>query len=392
MPDYKYIILGGGMTADAAVRGLREIDPDGSLALISAESDPPYDRPPLTKGLWKGQDQAEIWRDTGTEQAELHLSTRIARLDPNAHELTDTGGQKFGYGKLLLATGGAPRQLPFGEGEIIYYRTFRDYQKLRELTDEYDRIAVVGGGFIGSELSAALALQGLDVTTIFPDPGIGGMRFPDKLGTFLNEYYTHKGVKLLRGQAVVGIDRAAGGTRVSTDDGNQIIVDAAVIGIGITPNTVLAETAGLEVDDGILVDSGLMTSQPEIYAAGDVASFHNPALGMRLRVEHEDNANTMGGLAGKAMAGDDVTYDHLPFFYSDLFDLGYEAVGVIDGRMQTVEDWDELGKKGVVYYLQAGRVRGVLLWNVWGQLDQARELIAEKGPIETDDLIGRIGD
>lgn len=226
---------------------------------------------------------------------------------------------------------------------------------------------------------------------IFPDPAVGAMRFPDSLGRFLNEYYSERGVNLITGQTVVGLERAGEGTRVTTDQDNQVTVDAVAVGIGIIPNTVLAETAGLEVDNGIVVDGGLRTSDPDIYAAGDVASFHNPALGFRMRVEHEDNANQMGAQAGKSMAGEDVEYDYLPYFYSDLFELGYEAVGILDGRMEMVEDWDELGKKGVVYFLHGDRVRGVLLWNVWGQLDAARELIAEDGPIDPGDLPGRLG-
>jgi 3-phenylpropionate/trans-cinnamate dioxygenase ferredoxin reductase subunit len=163
-----------------------------------------------------------------------------------------------------------------------------------------------------------------------------------------------------------------------------------VAGIGIQPNIDLATAAGLEVDNGIRVDRGLRTSHPDIYAAGDVANFYNPALDQRLRVEHEDNANTMGRLAGQAMAGRAVSYDQLPFFYSDLFDLGYEAVGEVDARLETFADWTEPYRKGVIYYLRGGRVRGVLLWNVWEQVDSARKLIAEVGPFGAAELKGRL--
>jgi NADPH-dependent 2,4-dienoyl-CoA reductase/sulfur reductase-like enzyme len=144
------------------------------------------------------------------------------------------------------------------------------------------------------------------------------------------------------------------------------------------------------VENGIRVDASLRTSQPDVYAAGDVANFYNPALDRRLRVEHEDNANTMGRLAGQAMAGRTVTYDHLPLFYSDLFELGYEAVGEVDARLETVADWKEPFREGVVYYLRDGRVRGVLLWNVWEQVDAARKLIAEPGPFRAEGLKGRL--
>ena len=170
----------------------------------------------------------------------------------------------------------------------------------------------------------------------------------------------------------------------------EIEADAVVAGLGIQPNMELAQQAGLTVGNGICVDSALRTSNPDIYAAGDAAEFFNPALGTRLRVEHEDNAYTMGETAGKSMAGQAVTYDHLPFFYSDLFELGYEAVGEVDSRLETLADWKEPYREGVVYYLREGRVRGVLLWNVWGQLEAARQLIAQSGPFRPEDLKGRL--
>jgi NADPH-dependent 2,4-dienoyl-CoA reductase/sulfur reductase-like enzyme len=168
------------------------------------------------------------------------------------------------------------------------------------------------------------------------------------------------------------------------------VVDGVVAGIGIQPNVELAQEAGLEVENGIRVDASLRTSLPDIYAAGDVANFYHPALETRLRVEHEDNANTMGRQAGQSMAGKTVNYDHLPFFYSDMFELGYEAVGEVDSRHQTVADWKQPYREGVVYYLRHGRVRGVLLWNVWEQVESARKLIAEPGPFRPEDLKGRL--
>ena len=148
--------------------------------------------------------------------------------------------------------------------------------------------------------------------------------------------------------------------------------------------------ADLEVEDGIVVDEFLRTRQPDIYAAGDVAAFYNPALGKRIRVEHEDNANTMGKLAGRSMAGQPEKYHHLPFFYSDMFELGYEAVGELDANLQTVADWQEPNQRGVIYYLDQQRVRGVLLWNVWNQVEAARQLIAAPGPFTAANLNGRL--
>ena len=172
-----------------------------------------------------------------------------------------------------------------------------------------------------------------------------------------------------------------GGSSCTRSAAGRSRATRVIAGLGIVPSVELARQAGLTVSDGIEVDERLRTSQPEIYAAGDVAQFFNPALGKRMRVEHEDNANTMGKVAGQNMAGADLRYDHLPFFYSDLFDLGYEAVGDVDARHETVVDWKEEFREGVVYYLDGGRVRGVLLWNTWGQVDAARALIAAAWPV-----------
>ena len=171
---------------------------------------------------------------------------------------------------------------------------------------------------------------------------------------------------------------------------STVEAEIVVAGIGIRPNVEQALAAGLRIEDGIRVDSSLRTSDPSVFAAGDVASFHNPALDRWMRVEHEDNANTMGRLAGRSMAGDSVSYDHLPFYYSDLFEFGYEAVGELDSRLEMFSDWKDPYREGVVYYLRDGRVRGVLLLNVWGAIDAARNLIADPVPLHAGDLKGRI--
>ena len=192
------------------------------------------------------------------------------------------------------------------------------------------------------------------------------------------------------GVRVIGGSRTDGGVELSLSDGEVLRVEAAVAGLGVTPNTALAEQAGLTVDNGIVVDAQLRSSDADIWAAGDVANFHSVALDRRMRVEHEDAAISMGRHAGRAMAGVAEDYVVQPFFYTDLFDLGYEAVGLLDTRLQVVEDWREPYREGVVYYLDGGRVRGVLLWNTWDQVDAARELIAEPGPLDAASLRGRL--
>jgi len=390
MAHYNYLIIGGGMTGDAAAAGIREVDAKGTVAIIGAEAEKPYNRPPLTKGLWKDKPLDSIWRKAKEHKVDLRLGHRVASLDAKDKQIADDTGQAYTFDKLLLATGGQPRRLPFGGDRIIYFRTLTDYKCLHSLAQTADRFAVIGGGFIGSEIAAALAMNDKKVTMVFPESGIGARTYPSALSEFLNDYYADRGVQVLAGQSVEGLDKhgAEFGLKLSGD--KEVVVDGVVAGIGIEPDVDLARQAGLDVDNGIVVDESLRTSAADIYAAGDVASFYSPSLDKRLRVEHEDNANTMGKQAGRNMAGADEPYHHLPYFYSDLFDLGYEAVGELDARLETVMDWQEPHKKGVVYYLQDGRVRGVLLWNVWDQVDAARELIAEKGPFKASDLQGRL--
>lgn len=390
MKNYKYLIIGGGMTADAAAHGIREVDSKGSIGIIGAERDAPYNRPPLTKALWKGEPLESVWRHTETEKIDLHLGRMVHNLDAKSRTVTDDQKNTYTYDKLLLATGGTVRTLPLGDDGIIYYRTLNDYQRLRALTEKGQRFAVIGGGFIGSEIAAALAINKKQVTMIFPGSGVCNRVFPPDLSTFVTEYYRQKGVELLSSESVTHLERRGAQFALKTKSGREIVADGIVAGIGITPNVDLARAAGLPIENGIIVDEFLRTNDPNIFAAGDVAEFFNPSLAKRMRVEHEDNANTMGRVAGRNMAGKSEPYHHLPMFYSDLFELGYEAVGELDSRLESFADWKEPNKEGVIYYLKDNRVRGVLLWNVWGQVDAARALIAEPGPFTATNLKGRL--
>jgi 3-phenylpropionate/trans-cinnamate dioxygenase ferredoxin reductase component len=380
MARYDYLIVGGGMAADAAAHGIRQEDRDGTLAIVGAEPHAPYNRPPLSKGLWKGDPVDGIQRPTGETGAQVVVGRRIVHVDTAARRATDDAGAVYEYGRLLLATGGTPRRLRDAPEDVIYFRTFDDFRRLRGLADRGASFVVVGGGFIGSEIAAALRMQGREVTLVLNGEGIGAGVYPAELSRWLVDYYREKGVTVRLGTTVDLVESRDGRFQVPAGGGATVSADAVVAGLGIEPNVELARRIGLEVADGIVVDRYLQTSHEGIYAAGDVASFHNPALDRRLRVEHEDNANTMGETAGRNMAGARRPYDHLPFFYSDLFDLGYEAVGEVSTRHQVVEDWKERFREGVIYYLGEGRVRGVLLWNTWGQVEAARALIAEAGP------------
>lgn len=321
----------------------------------------------------------------------MHLGRRGVRLDSASHTVTDDAGEEYRYGKLLLATGGTPRRLEPAPDGVIYFRTLDDYRTTRRLAKEGKRFIVIGGGFIGSEVAAAVRMQGCEVSMVVPEAGIGARVFPADLARFVARYYREKGVVVHLNDSVNRIATGErGGYAVGVKTAGPLTADAVIAGLGIVPNVSLAEQAGLTVDNGIVVDEQLRAAPDGIFAAGDVARFHNAALNARMRVEHEDNANTMGKIAGRNMAGAGERYDHLPFFYSDLFDLGYEAVGDVDARHETVADWKDPYREGVVYYLDGGRVRGVLLWNTWGQVDAARALIAEAGPFGAAQLKGRL--
>ncbi|EIL98833.1 NAD(P)/FAD-dependent oxidoreductase [Rhodanobacter thiooxydans] len=389
---HDYLIIGGGMAADAAAKAIREVDPAANVGLVGAEAQPPYKRPPLSKALWKGDKSvADIDLATAASGAVLHMGRRIELLDRVARTARDDHGDSYRYRRLLLATGATPRRLPFEGGErIIHFRTLDDYQALRRYAKPGAFIAVIGGGFIGCELAASLCALGCKVSLLFPGGTIGAGRYPEGLARYLDAYYRDRGVDVRSGVRVEGSNPTDGGVELTLSDGSLLRVEAAVAGLGVTPNTALAEQAGLAIDNGIVVDAQLRSSDADIWAAGDVANFHNPALGRRLRVEHEDAAVSMGRHAGRAMAGVAGEYTVLPFFYSDLFDLGYEAVGLLDTRLEVVEDWREPNREGVVYYLDGGRVRGVLLWNTWDQVGAARELVAQAGPFDAATLHGRL--
>jgi len=388
MTHYNYLIIGGSMAAIAAVSGIRERDKSGTIGIIAAEHEQPYDRPPLSKQLWTGRKQLEAIYHELPPGVAMHNGRLAQHLDPEQRQVLDDRRHRFSYDKLLLATGSTPRRLPFGADNVIYFRTANDYRHLRRLSDTHDRFAVIGGGFIGSEIAAALAMQGKQVTLIFPEAGIGSRIFPADLSTFLNDYYRQKGVEVLTETTVTNITGSGTDLAVTVDNGRTLNVHGVVAGIGVTPNTELATAAGLDVDNGITVNEHLQTSEPFIYAAGDVANYPDSLLGTRRRVEHEDAANSMGKSAGRAMAGTDSRYDYSPMFYSDLFDLGYEAIGDLDSRLETVSDWQEPYRKGVVYYVGSGHVRGVLLWNVWDKVDAARSLIASDRDFSPTDLKG----
>ncbi|WP_431837462.1 NAD(P)/FAD-dependent oxidoreductase [Cellulomonas sp. Y8] len=394
--SYDYVVVGAGMAGDAAAHGIREVDPGGTILVIGREPTAPVTRPALTKKLWTDPEFAfdQVWLPTAEETgAELLLGEAVVAVDTAARTVTTDADVTVGYGALLLATSGHPRRLPGVEdsGRVIYFRTVRDYERLRDLAGGGRHVVVVGGGYIGTELAAALVQNDTRVTLVFTQDVLTGSTFPAALARKVERRYADAGVTLLRGAKVSSTESGPDGVVVTLDDGRTLEADGVVVGAGLEIETDLARAAGLEVDDGVVVDDRLRTSDPHVWAAGDVAQYPDRLLGRR-RVEHVDNATTMGRQAGRNLAGADEPYDHTPFFYSDLFELGYEAVGRLDASLETVEDWhgDDLDA-GVVYYLDGGRVVGVLLWDVWDATDRAREVIAGQTDVRPEALRGLIG-
>jgi NADPH-dependent 2,4-dienoyl-CoA reductase/sulfur reductase-like enzyme len=386
---YSYIIVGGGLAGASAAEGIREIDKSGSVLLVGEEPSTPYHRPPLTKGLWTGKKKVQdifVWKPDflSGQNIEMKHSTKIVSVNSDAKTVTDASGISYGFGKLLLATGGAPKKLPVPGGDlpaISYYRFLGDYLKVSEQAKDGKSAIIIGGGFIGTEIAAALVQKKLSVTMIFPEDRPCFRVFPDYLGNHILAMYRERGITVLTHDAPVALEEAHGGILVRTKNGLALAADICIAGLGISPETELARGARLTTADGIEVNSFLQTSHPDIYAAGDNAAYPEKTLGKTMRLEHWDNALNQGKLAGRNMAGAQEQYTYMPYFFSDLFDFGYEAVGEIDSRLQTRAEWKEKNVKGIVYYLIDDRIRGVLLCNTWDKVDAARNSIKNNEPI-----------
>jgi NADPH-dependent 2,4-dienoyl-CoA reductase/sulfur reductase-like enzyme len=394
MPQsYDYIIVGAGLAGASAIEGIREVDPNGSILLMGDEAHLPYNRPPLSKDLWLGKEQVDgifahdeqFYTDN---RVDFRLGARAEEIDPGVSLVIDEEKETFNFGKLLLATGGSPRTLdiPGGDFEAIcYYRTLDDYNQVKAMTGSGKSATVIGGGFIGSEIAAALNQNGVDVTMIFPGQGLCRRVFPESLSLAVAAMFAEKGIRIVT-DTPAAFERDGDKYATVTKGGARVEADIVIVGVGILPDVELAAEAGLRVDNGIVVNERLQTSHPGIYAAGDNANFPFAALGKQTRVEHWDNARKQGKLAGKNMAGGEEAYTYIPYFFSDLFDLGYEAVGDVDSSLETFPVWQDENRTGIVYYLRDRKVRGAMMCNVWKKLKAARELIQSDAIMSDDDL------
>ena len=398
LKKFKYIVVGGGLAGCWAIDGIRTLDKTGSVLLIGDEKYLPYDRPPLTKKLWFGKKKVEeifvhppqYFTDN---RADVVLNTTAITLDAGSQTITCGDGSIYQYEQLLLATGGRPRRLDIEGGNldgIYYYRYLDDFVKLQAGVHGGTKALVIGGGFIGSEIAAALNINKVEVTMLFPETYLTEQVFPKTLGHAITEDYVQRGVKIIAQDIPVSIARRGMNLITRTKNGKEITSDVIIAGIGIKPDLQLAEPAGLALENGIAVNEFLQTSIPNIYAAGDNAYFPYQALGRRMRVEHWDNAINQGKTAGMNMAGAHTAYTHMPYFFSDLFDFGYEAVGLVSSKLETVADWQKENNTGVVYYLEDGKVRGAMMCNVWDKVDAVRKLIKSGRRIAAENLQGLI--
>lgn len=411
---YDYLLLGGGMASDAAARGIREVDPAGSIGIVGREETEPVTRPALSKKLWTDPDFSfeQVWTGTAEDTgADMLLGETVVGLDTGRRTVRTASGREIGYGKALVATSGTPASLdvddPHGSGRVIPFRSVRDYQRLRGLASQGSpRVAVVGGSYIATELAAGLTETEARVTLVFTQDSLLGQMLPADLAERVERLFREGGVELVRGTAATGGEVLGpdGPVRLALSSGEQLDVDAVVLGLGISLETDFAVDAGLEaVDDGgIVVDEHLRSSDPAVWAAGDVAHYPDRVLGSR-RVEHVDHATSSGRSAGRDMAGADEPYTHTPFYYSVLFGVRYEAVGTLDSSLEIVEDRqgpaDDPLAHVVAYYVEreaagasTAQVHGVLLWGVeegTDATDAAREVLAA-GPADVDGLAGRI--
>ena len=381
-----FVIVGASLAGAKAAQTLREEGFDGPIVLLGEENERPYERPPLSKGYLLGKDE----RDTvyvhapewyAEHDVDLRLGTTVTTIDPTGHEVTLADGSRIGYGKLLLTTGSSPRRLTVPGADldgVHYLRQLADSDRIKESFESASRIAVIGAGWIGLETTAAARAAGVEVTVLemaeLPLLRVLG----HEVSQIFADLHTDHGVDLRFGVQVAEITGAGGqATGVLLTDGSRITADAVIVGVGITPNTQLADAAGLEVDNGIRVDAHLRTSHPDIYAAGDVANAFHPLLGKHIRVEHWANAVNQPQVAAKAMLGQDVAYDRVPYFFTDQYDLGMEYTGYVEpgGYDQVVFRGRRDTREFIAFWLDQGRVLAGMNVNVWDVTDPIRALV-----------------
>jgi 3-phenylpropionate/trans-cinnamate dioxygenase ferredoxin reductase component len=395
----RVVIVGGGLAAAKTAEALRAEGYAGAIVLFAAERHLPYDRPPLSKAFLKGEQSAEdgfvlpeSWYPE--HDVELRIGTAVTSVDARAHEVVASDGSRTAYDKLVLATGASPRRsdLPGADlGGVLYLRTVEDAERLREAFQKDANVVIVGGGWIGLEAASAARGAGATVTVLeMAEQPLLAVLGPT-LGRSFAELHREHGVDLRTGVTVAGIEpaadrRRAGGVRLG--EGTVIPADVVLVGIGAVPNTELAVTAGLELDNGIVVDAQGRSSDPDIFAVGDVANADTPALGQRVRVEHWANALDRPPTVAKGVLGKPGDFDKLPFFYSDQYDLGLEYAGRGGREDDVVVRGDLDGREYIAFWLDGDRVTAGMNVNVWDVQDDIQALVASRASVDR----GRLAD
>jgi 3-phenylpropionate/trans-cinnamate dioxygenase ferredoxin reductase subunit len=391
-----FVIVGGGLAGAKAAEALREQGFDGRVVLVGAEEHLPYERPPLSKDYLAGKAELDsIFVHTAgwyeEHRIELRLGTEVISIDRPAHQVELADGSRLDYTKLLLATGSSPRTLSVvGADAAHYLRTVDDSTEIRQLISDQTSLVVIGAGWIGLEVTAVARQAGARVTVLeFAELPLLRVLGPE-LGQVFATLHAEHDVDLrfgVRTEEIVTLDGQVTGVRLG--DGTLIEASAVVVGIGATPNTGLAQACGLDVSDGILVDAALRTSDPDIFAVGDIANAEHPTLGRRIRVEHWANAMNQPATAAAAMLGNDASYDELPYFYTDQYDLGMEYLGHVepDGYDRVVYRGDVDAREFIAFWLSSeGRVLAGMNVNVWDVTEPIKALIRSGRPVDANRL------
>jgi 3-phenylpropionate/trans-cinnamate dioxygenase ferredoxin reductase subunit len=389
-----FVIVGASLAGAKAAETLREEGFDGRVVLVGAEPERPYERPPLSKEYLRAESEREkvyVHPDGFYAERDIEVlrGVEVTAIDPSGGGATLSGGERLGWDRLLLATGAEPRRLPLPGTDldgVHYLRTLADSDRLRQVIDAGGRLAVIGAGWIGSEVAASARVKGMEVTLIerqsVPLESVLG----PEVGGFYADVHRDHGVELIADARVEAIEGSGRAERVRLADGRAVECAAVVVGVGVVPRTRLAEAAGLAVDDGVLVDATLRAGG-DVFAAGDVANAEHPFYGRRVRVEHWANALNQGPAAARNMLGSGAPYDRLPYFFSDQYEVGMEYSGFADPRARTVVRGDLSAREAIVFWLDdAGHVLAGMNVNVWDVNEQVQALIRSRAQVDPSRL------
>jgi NADPH-dependent 2,4-dienoyl-CoA reductase/sulfur reductase-like enzyme len=379
MNQSNIVILGGGMVAGYAAKQLVELGlPKGQLAILSADNAVPYERPPLSKGFLAGKDSEDAIKinpeDFYKKQGiEVRLQCEVAAVDIKRKRLILRGDDEFGFQKLIIATGARPRTLNIPGStlqNLFYLRSLSDSKTIRNAAEKVKHAVVIGGGFIGMEVAAVLAQKGIEVTMVLNDDRVFKKLFSTEMSRFFEGYYTARGARLIKSMSVTEFRGDGAVNSAVLGDGQNIRCELVVAGIGVRPATEVVTDSGLDIEDGILVNEYLQTSHPDIFAAGDVANYQDVLFRKRRRVEHWDNAVSQGQYCARSLMGDKTPFRHVPYFFSDVFDLSYEYWGDSGDADQVVQRGDVSSNSFSTWWLRQQQVVAAFTMN---RPDEERE-------------------